>query len=124
VVNRTPYGDAGGSLGEALDDAYARYAPSIQGPPVTRWYAEEGPIPELFSASACFEAVVPRRYPWSYHYNTSDYLGLMETHSDHRLLPAEQRGRLHEAIGQALEGSGGGIEVFCEANLYVAKRAA
>ncbi|HIF97346.1 MAG TPA: class I SAM-dependent methyltransferase [Myxococcales bacterium] len=124
VVNRTPHGDAGGSLGEALDDAYARYAPSIQGPPVTRWYAEEGPIPELFSASACFGAVVARRYPWSYHYNTSDYLGLMKTHSDHRLLPAEQRGRLHEAIGQALEGSGGGIEVFYEANLYVAKRAA
>ena len=68
-------------------------------------------------------AVVARRYPWSYHYNTSDYLGLMETHSDHRLLPAEQRERLHDAIARALERFGGGIEVSYEANLYVAKLA-
>jgi hypothetical protein len=124
VVDRSPHGDTGGHLREALDDAYARYAPSIQGPPVTGWYAEQGPIPALFSASGCFETVIARPYPWSYHYDTSDYLGLMETHSDHRLLPAEQRERLHEAIARALERSGGGIEVSYEANLYVAKLAA
>ena len=124
MVDRSPHGDSGGALREALDDAYARYAPSINGPPVTAWYAEQGPVPELFSNSGCFESVVARRYPWSHHYDTSDYLGLMETHSDHRLLPAEQRERLHAAIARALERSGGSIEVFYEANLYVAKLAA
>lgn len=124
VVDRSPHGDAGGRLRKTLDDAYARFAPSINGPPVTAWYAEGGPVPELFSNSGCFESVVARRYPWSHHYDTSDYLGLMETHSDHRLLPAEQRQQLHAAIARALEDSGGGIEVFYEANLYIAKLAA
>ena len=48
----------------------------------------------------------------------------METHSDHRLLPEKQREQLHDAIAQALERFGGGIEVYYEANLYVAKRVA
>jgi len=124
VVDRSPHGGAGGPLREALDDAYSRYAPSIQGPSVMGWYAKEGPIPALFSASGCFGTVVARRYPWSHRYETSDYLGLMATHSDHRLLPTEQRERLHDAIGQALDCSGGGIEVSYEANLYVGKLAA
>jgi len=124
MLDRSPHGDAGGPLREALDDAYACYAPSIQGPPVTGWYAEAGPIAGLFSASDCFGTVVVRRYPWSHRYDTADYLGLMETHSDHRLLPEKQREQLHDAIAQALERFGGGIEVYYEANLYVAKRVA
>ena len=119
-----PHGGSGGRLREALDDAYARHAPSITGPPVTRWYAKDGPIPGLFAASGCFESVVARRYPWSRRYDTSDYLGLMETHSDHRLLPAQQRERLHAAIGNAIEAVGGVVEVSYEANLYVARRSA
>ena len=125
VVDRSLHGDAGGTLRAALDDAYSRYAPSLLGgSPVTGWYAKDGPIAQLFSASGCFGPVVARRYPWSHRYDTSDYLGLMATHSDHRLLPAEQRGRLHAAIRQALEGSGEGIEVCYEANLYLGKRTA
>jgi SAM-dependent methyltransferase len=124
VVDRSPHGDAGGALRAALDDAYSRYAPSLIELPVTGWYAKDGPIAQLFSASGCFEPAVARRYRWSHRYDTSDYLGLMATHSDHRLLPTEQRERLHDAIGAALEGSGGGIEVRYEANLYVAKRTA
>ena len=123
VGDRSPFLDRDGRHREALDDVYARYAPSIQGPPVTGWYAEQGPIPELFSDSGCFGTVVARRYPWSYHYDTSEYMGLMETHSDHRLLPAEQRERLHDAIARALERFGGGIKVSYEANLYLAKLA-
>ncbi|HIF97849.1 MAG TPA: hypothetical protein EYQ54_12625 [Myxococcales bacterium] len=80
-------------------------------------------MPELFSDSGCFGTAAARRYPWSYHYDTSEYMGLMETHSDHRLLPAEQRERLHDAMARALERFGGGIKVSYEANLYLAKLA-
>lgn len=122
-TERSPHSDAGGWLSEALDAAYASHAPSIKGPSVTAWYASEGPVENLFNESGLFEEVVVRRYPWSHRYRTSDYLGLMDTHSDHRLLPPEQRQRLHQAIRQALERAGGEIEIFYEANLYLGRRA-
>lgn len=122
VVDRSWHGDAGGPLSEALDVAYSRYAPSLSRPPATGWYGVGGPIPGLFAESGCFEPVAVRRYPWSHRYGTSDYLGLLGTHSDHCLLPSEQRKRLHGAIGEALERFGGGIEIFYEANLYVGRR--
>ena len=122
VVDRSPHGDAGGPLSEALDVAYSRYAPSLLGPPATGWYGEAGPVPELFADSGCFEPAWVRRYPWSHRYETSDYLGLLGTYSNHRLLPPEQRKRLHGAIAEALERFGGGVEIFYEANLYVATR--
>ncbi len=77
-------------LRKALDAAYADHAPSMTGPPATRWYAAEGPIPTLFAESACFGPVLSRRYPWSQIYEASDYLDLLRTLSDHRLLPPEQ----------------------------------
>ena len=121
-VDRSPHGDAGGPLSDRLDAAYAQWAPSLLGPLPTGWYAEEGPIPELFADSGLFEPVAVRRYPWSRRYSTDEYLGLLGTHSDHRLLPAEQREGLYEAIGDALEASGGGIEIFYRAHLYLARR--
>jgi len=123
AVDRSPHGDAGGPLSEALDAAYSRWAPSLAGPSAMRWYADDGPIPELFAASGCYGPVAVRRYPWSHYYATSDYLGLLGTHSDHRMLPSDQREGLYKAIGDALERRGDGIEIFHEAHLYVAPRA-
>lgn len=55
-------------------------------------------------------------------YETSDYLGLLATFSDHRLLPAEQFEQPLDAVPEAIECFGGGIEVHYEANLYVSRR--
>ncbi len=109
---------------EALDAAYSRHAPSLAGPPMTSWYAQEGPIAALFSESGCFGPVSTRRYPWSHRYKTSDYLDLLSTHSDHRLLPPKQLESLLKAVAEAIEYRGGSIEVSYEANLYLGKRAA
>ncbi len=120
-VDRSRHGDAGGPLSDQLDAAYARWAPSLAGPPATAWYDEGGPVPQLFAESGLFEPAVICRYPWSHCYATEEYLGLLGTHSDHRLLDTEKRAGLYAAIGQALEAYGAEIEIFYQAHLYVAR---
>ncbi len=53
---------------------------------------------------------------------TPEYIGLLGTYSHHRLLPTKQRKQLHGAIAEALDRFGGEIEIFYEANLYLAQR--
>lgn len=116
ILGRSPVRDA-------IDAAYARHAPTLVGPPATRWYAEEGPVPELFSESGCFGQVTWRRYPWSRVYSTSEYCDLLRTHSDHRLLPEDQLESLLGALSAAIHAHGGNIEVAYDAHLYLARRA-
>jgi len=106
---------------EALDAAYAAYAPGMSPESVTRWYAD-GPVPALFAESALFGPVTWRRYPWSRVYSAAEYLDLLRTHSDHRLLEEPQRESLLTAIGQAIRLQGGGLELCYEAHLYLARQ--
>jgi SAM-dependent methyltransferase len=116
VLERSP-------LREAIDAVYACHAPTLIGPPATRWYSEEGPVPELFAVSGCFGPVTWRRYPWSQVYSASDYCDLLRTHSDHRLLPEDQLDSLLGALSGVIHAHGS-IEVAYEAHLYLAPRAA
>jgi len=116
VLERSP-------LREAIDAVYARHAPTLVGPPATRWYSEEGPVSELFGASACFGPVTWRRYPWSQVYSPSEYCDLLRTHSDHRLLPRDRLEPLLEALSGLIQANGGEIEVAYDAHLYLARRA-
>jgi SAM-dependent methyltransferase len=111
-------------LREALDAEYARHAPTLAGPPATRWYSEEGPVPGLFAESGCFGPVTWRRYPWSQIYSPSEYCDLLRTHSDHRLLAHDQRESLLEALSDVIQYHGSTIEVAYDAHLYLAPRAA
>jgi len=122
VIERSYHGDAGGPVSKELDAAYSNYAPSLLGRPGSNWYAKEGPITALYDDSGRFSPVTTRRYPWSQRYRTPEYIGLLGTYSHHRLLPTKQRKQLHGAIAEALDRFGGEIEIFYEANLYLAER--
>lgn len=101
--------------------AYAEHVPTLAGPSPTRWYDPEGPIRELVAESGCFSAVDHQCFPWSRHYSADDYVDLMSTHSDHRLLPPDQRRALMGAIRDAIVGHGGTIEMRYDAHLYLAR---
>lgn len=108
-------------LREALDRAYAEHAPSMAGPPSTPWYAQTESMRTLFAESGCFGPVTWRRYPWSQTYTATQYVDLLSTYSEHRLLPPAQRESLLDAIRQAIELHGGGITLHYEAHLYLAQ---
>ena len=109
------------SIREELVAAYARHAPTITGS-TTDWYAAEGPLRSLFAESRCFGPVTHRSHSWSHRYLAAEYLDLLRTYSDHRLLPPEERESLLAAVGQAIDAHGGGIEVRYAAHLHLALR--
>ncbi len=49
-------------------------------------------------------------------------VGLLGTHSDHLILPAEQRVRLHGAVGDAIDRHGGRVDVAYDATVFLSRR--
>jgi SAM-dependent methyltransferase len=109
-------------LQSAVDDAYRRFAPELDdlGPPARAMPVREDPRVDL-DASGRFDTAEIRRYPNVGTYSTAEYLDLLNTHSDHRLLPPAQRAELLEALRSALDANGGRCERRYETVLYLAR---
>jgi len=71
--------------------------------------------------SGRFGPCVTREFPWSATYTTAEYIELLGTYSDHRILPEEQRAELHDSIGEWLDARGGVIEHGYVAELVAAQ---
>lgn len=71
--------------------------------------------------SGRFGPCVTREFPWSATYTTAEYIELLGTYSDHRILPEEQRAELHGSIGEWLDARGGVIEHGYVAELVAAQ---
>jgi len=107
-----------GAIGAANDAVYAEHAPHLQGGAawnLERWLAE-------IAACDAFEAPVVRSVPWSRTYTRNEWTDLLGTHSDHRILPDEQRSRLHAAVGDLIDRHGGSVDVVFDAVAYLSRR--
>ena len=106
------------ALRRELDAAYARWVPD--GP---RWVplaqVERAWIDE-FDASERFGPVHVGRFPWTASYTTRDYLALLDTYSDHAVLPDDQRCELYGDIARAIDRHGGGIAIPYVAIVFLA----
>lgn len=74
--------------------------------------------------SGCFGPVRIKRFPWSVRYDSRQYLGLLNTYSDHLRLPERTRNHLFEGIAKVIHQHGGFVERPYLAVLYVAQKAA
>jgi SAM-dependent methyltransferase len=122
--NKHIAGAADGGFFEAVQPVYREYAPVLYGEGNGLPTADELPDESArLAATGLFEAFTVRRYPWVGRYCTAAYLNLLDTYSDHRALPAEQRQRLHEGIAALLDGRyGGQVAIQYLTVLYVAHR--
>ncbi len=104
-----------------IRQAYAAHAPTID----ARWMGHNtrDHFLELFAAAPDFLPAAWREYAWRAEYSSLEYVELLQTHSDHRLLPAGQRSTLLDAIHQAIDGHGGRFRVDYLAVLCWAHRA-
>jgi SAM-dependent methyltransferase len=106
-------------LEEQIEEVYRREAPSLsQGVPGER---EPDRQPEIV-ASGAFVNVVREDFPWSTTYTSEEYLGLLRTQSNHRLLDPPVLERLLRGIEVVLAGQGGTIQQRYVARLYLARR--
>jgi len=110
---------SGAELEEEIGEVYRREAPSLsQGVPGEREPDRQHEI----VASGAFVDVVREDYPWSTTYTSEEYLGLLRTQSDHRLLDPRVLERLLSGIELVLAGHGGKIDQRYVAKLYLARR--
>jgi SAM-dependent methyltransferase len=80
-----------------------------------QWAAE-------IESSGCFGAVTRRSYRWSKRYTTREWLELLQTQSDHRMLAAEERAHLLDEISEVIDAAGGSMLMDYVTRLYLARR--
>ncbi len=110
----------GSNRHQAVQAAYARHAPSLAD--LLSGRQKEAPEEDLIDASGLYGTVVMSRYRWSRTYTAEDYASLMETQSDHRALPPEQRTALLQAVREAIIRHGGAITIDYVTRLYIARK--
>lgn len=113
--------DGEGELHDEIQRAYARHAPALAARLPGSAPRQAGPAHEI-EASGLFDRPIEREYPWSRSYAASEYVDLMETQSDHRMLPEAKRAALHDAILGAIERTGRPLTVEYVARLWIARR--
>lgn len=122
--NRATYDD---DLDRAFAEIYQRLAPSI----ATRTVVL-GTVPDdklghhlpLLSAAPMFSAPRRRVHRWRHEYTGAQFVDLLQTHSDHRMLRAADRARLLEEVERVIAGRGGRIAMHYRTTLLTATRVA
>jgi SAM-dependent methyltransferase len=114
--------DVEGELFDALDAVYRNHAPAIAKPSPGRSYPVR--VQERADAirrSGLFDEPIVAEFAWSAQYSAAQYLDLLNTYSDHRLLPEADRDALFAAIAEVLTRHGGITNPYV-AVLYLARK--
>jgi hypothetical protein len=107
-----------GALGADNDAVYAEVAPNLTGG--NHWSLDRY-LDELAAVDA-FDGITKRIVTWEQRYSSQEWMTLLGTHSDHRILPEEQRVRLHAAVGDVIDRHGGYVDMTYDTHLYLATR--
>jgi SAM-dependent methyltransferase len=103
-----------------IQRAYAEHAPELVSRAVDTNTCEN--FRGLFARAPEFGEAQCREYPWHCAYDAADYLDLLRTHSDHRLLPPDRLQRLLTTLADAIESAGGHVGIDYVAALCWARR--
>jgi SAM-dependent methyltransferase len=110
-----------GKIRQELDQVYRQRAPEIVKPEIPLEQQIESRVDSL-RASPYFDEVSVRQYPWTAHYETEAYLGLLHTYSDHLRLSEQRRRELMDAIAEVVDRNGGTIDRPYLAVVYLARK--
>jgi len=83
------------------------------GPP-----SQEGAVP----ADASFGPPIERAYAWSMDFSSAEWIDLLRTSSDHRMLPDVRSEKLLAAVRAAVDAHGGTFTYPCVSYLWAAER--
>jgi len=108
-----------GPLGDDNNAAYDAHAPALTSS-VGKWELDRT-LDEI-AAHDAFTAITKRVVTWTQRYTTAEWVTLLGTHSDHRILPEAQRARLHAAVGRAIDAHGGAVDTTYDVMCYLATR--
>ncbi len=108
-------------LRSELDRVYQECAPELRTPSenLEEFVRRTG---DEINESNCFEPVVTIKFPWSARYTTQQYLGLLNTYSDHLRMAENDRRALFAGIADVIDRRGGYLDVPYLAVLYMAEK--
>jgi SAM-dependent methyltransferase len=116
----------GEPLRDELDELYRRLAPELHARnpsfPGLSHRREDDEVATEITGAGLFAEVTARTYPWLASLTGDGLVELLESQSDHRLLPEERRAQLFEALCELVSAHGGEIEVPCRTFLALARR--
>jgi SAM-dependent methyltransferase len=116
----------GERLRDELDDLYRRLAPELHarnpGFPGLNQSGDDDGLPREMTGAGLFTGVTIRTYPWLASLTADGLVGLLESQSDHRLLPEETRHRLFDALRALVVAHGGEVVVPHTTVLALARR--
>ncbi len=97
-------GPVDGGFFDRMQMLYQRYAPEFtedwKGLPT----ADELPNRSAaLAATGLFGDFAVRRYPWVAHYDAMSYVRLINTYSDHLMIPSDRRQRLNEGTAHMID---------------------
>jgi len=110
-----------GNIRQELDQVYRRRVPELVKAKIPFNTLIESRANSL-RLSPFFGKVVTKKYPWSVRYSTSEYLGLLNTYSDHLRLSEQRRSELLREIAAVIDQNGGYLERPYLAVVYIASR--
>jgi len=103
-----------------LDTAYRHHAPALVDEPHDGVAAKRTLFGGELAASGLFGEIDVRLYPWTQPYAATAYVQLLDTYSDHIVLPDVERRALYAAIRAVIDRRGG-IEIPYVTMLFFAK---
>ena len=111
-------------LRHAIDAVYEREAPALAARTPGRSLQDERRRngTDQLAGSPLFDNLTQGEHLWSTSYSTPEYIELLDTQSDHRLLAPEQRQRLYDGIAAAIDAAGGVMPLAYAADVYMARR--
>ena len=108
---------------EAIQAAYRAHAPEISRQTVDRMGGKVDEIGQAVRDTPELCDFEERHFPQTHLFDRQRYVDTLATFSDHATLPAEQRARLFEAIGEIIDGQfGGRVQRHSTARLQLARR--
>lgn len=93
---------------DLLKQVYAQTAPGVAA--LGRQLDDdqgEPPYAHDLRESGSFASIELRRYAWRHDYTSVEYVRMVQTYSDHLVLPADERATLADAVRHALDDAGG-----------------
>jgi SAM-dependent methyltransferase len=105
----------GNPLEPALTDVYRRCAPQLENKTSTT----RASFADSFEHHPGFRVRATHEYDWEQEYSSAEYTDLLCTHSDHHLLPEDERAALIDGVRVAIEASGGTITLRYETLLVL-----
>ena len=108
-----------GALGADIQAVYRDLAPTLE-PLTTQWPLDET-LGEI-DASDRFDIATKVTVPWTQPYSRAEYVELMGTHSNHRMLDDATRAQLQAAVGAVIDRHGGAVAVTYDTAVYLAQK--